>query len=303
MKRALYPMSMLALLFAICEANAQQAFKTPDDAASALVSAVRTDDLKALTTVLGPDGEDIMSSGDPVADAATRDKFLEAYNARHEIAVDGDKATMVIGEEAYPLPIPLVRRDGQWRFDTAAGRDEILYRRIGRNELEAVQASLAYVDAQREYAEKDRTGAGINTYAQRIVSQPGKKDGLYWPAEQGEDPSPLGELVAEATSQGYQVGGGERKPFHGYLFKILTRQGPAARGGEYDYIINGKMIGGFALVAYPAEYGNSGVMTFLVNHDGTVFEKDLGPDTAKIAERMSAFNPDKGWQKVGDTEP
>lgn len=303
MKKALYPLSLLALLSTVCVAGAQQAFKTPDEAASALAGAVKADDIKALTTVLGPEGEDIVSSGDPVADAATREKFLAAYDAKHEIVTDGDKATIVIGQEVFPLPIPLVRKEGQWRFDTAAGREEILFRRIGRNELDAIQASLAYVDAQREYAEKDRAGAGVNTYAQRIVGRPGKKDGLYWPTAQGEDPSPLGEFVAEATSQGYQASGGERKPFHGYYFKILTKQGSAALGGEYEYIVNGKMIGGFALVAWPAEYGNSGVMSFLVNHDGTVFQKDLGPATDKIAERISAFNPDSTWQKVSDTEP
>jgi hypothetical protein len=284
-------------------ASAQQAFKTPDEAASALVSAAKAGDMKALATVLGPDGDDIVSSGDEVADAATRQKFVAAYDAKHRIDMEGDnKAIMVLGQEDYPLPIPLVWKDGQWRFDTAAGRDEILARRIGRNELDAIQASLAYVDAQNEYAEKDRIGAGVNTYAQRIVSQPGKKDGLYWPTSQGEDASPLGELVAEATTQGYRVGGG-RTPFHGYYFKILTKQGLAASGGELDYVVRGKMIGGFALVAYPAEYRNSGVMTFIVNHEGTVFQKDLGPDTAKLAERMTSFNPDQTWQKVSDTEP
>ncbi|MGB2660426.1 MAG: DUF2950 domain-containing protein, partial [Pseudolabrys sp.] len=209
---------------------------------------------------------------------------------------------MVVGPDDYPVPLPLVRKDGMWRFDAAAAREEILARRIGKNELDAIQASLAYVDAQNEYAEKDRTGAGINTYAQRIISQPGKKDGLYWPASQGEDASPLGEIVAQATAQGYRVGGG-RTPFHGYYFKILTSQGPAAPGGEMDYVVRGKMIGGYALVAYPAEYKNSGVMTFIVNHTGNVFEKDLGPNTAKLAERMSSFNPDKTWQKVSDTTP
>ena len=188
-----------------------------------------------------------------------------------------------------------------WRFDTVAGRDEILVRRIGRNELNAIQTCLAYVDAQNEYAEKDRTGAGVKTYAQRIISRPGKKDGLYWSASQGEDASPLGELFAQATAQGYRVGAG-RTPFHGYYFKILTRQGAAAPGGDLDYVVNGKMIGGFALVAYPAEYRNSGVMTFLVSYAGTVFEKDLGPDTAGIAERMTAFNPDRTWKEVAETD-
>jgi hypothetical protein len=284
-------------------ASAQQAFKTPDEAASALASAAKTGDMRALDTVLGPDGEDIVSSGDEVADAASRQKFVAAYDANHQIKMDGaDKAIMVIGPDDFPLPIPLVRKDGMWRFDTAAGREEILFRRIGKNELDAIQTCLAYVDAQNEYSDKDRTGAGIKTYALRIVSQPGKKDGLYWPTSQGEEPSPLGELVAEATTQGYRVEG-ERTPFHGYYFKILTKQGPAAAGGTLDYVVGGKMIGGFGLVAYPAEYRNSGVKTFICSHSGTVYEKDLGSNTAKLAERMSAYNPDKTWTEVKDTEP
>ncbi|HVI14114.1 MAG TPA: DUF2950 domain-containing protein [Pseudolabrys sp.] len=304
MSNTLVSMAVVALLCASTSvATAQQAFKTPEEAATALVGAAKSGDMKAITTVLGPDGDDIVSSGDEVADAATRAKFVTAYDAKHTIAMEGDsKAVMVIGPDDFPLPIPIIRKDGQWRFDTAAGREEILFRRIGENELDAIQSALAYVDAQDEYAEKDRTGAGINTYAQRIISQPGKKDGLYWPTSQGEDPSPLGELIAEATKQGYRVGGG-RTPFHGYYFKILTRQGPAAPGGEADYVVNGKMIGGFALVAYPAEYRNSGVMTFIVNHAGTVFQKDLGPNTVQLAERMTSFNPDKSWQAVTDTEP
>ncbi len=294
-----------AMLFctAASVANAQRAFKSPDEAASALFEAAKTGDKKAIVSVLGPGGNDIVSSGDAVADAATRKKFVAAYDAKHQIALDGDdKATLVIGEKDYPLPIPLVRKDGIWRFDTAAGRREILARRIGKDELDAIQACLAYVDAQNDYAAKDRTGAGVGVYAQRIVSQKGKKNGLYWPTSQGEDPSPLGALVAEATTQGYRVGAG-RTPYHGYYFKVLTKQGAAAPGGELEYIVRGKMIGGFALVAYPAEYRNSGVMTFIVSHDGTVFQKDLGPNTAKLAQRMAAFNPDKSWRKVTDTTP
>ena len=304
MNRTLVSLTIAGLLCTVaCVASAQQAFKTPDEAASALASAAKTGDRKAIVTVLGPDGEDIVSSGDEVADAETRQKFVAAYDAKHQITMEGDnKAIMVIGQEDFPLPIPLVRKEGMWRFDTAVGREEILARRIGKDELDAIQASLAYVDAQNDYAEKDRTGAGVGVYAQRIISQPGKKDGLYWPTAQGEEASPLGEFIAEATAQGYRVGGG-RTPYHGYYYKILTKQGAAAAGGELEYIVKDKMIGGFALVAYPAEYMNSGVMTFIVNHAGTVFQKDLGPDTAKLAERMSAFNPDKTWQKVEDTTP
>jgi Protein of unknown function (DUF2950) len=304
MNRALVSLTIAALFCTTTSiACAQQAFKSPDEAASALAAAAKASDLKALVTVLGPDGEDIVSSGDEVADAETRQKFVAAYDAKHQIAMEGaNKAVMVIGPSDFPLPIPMVLKDGSWRFDTAAGREEILFRRIGKNELDAIQACLAYVDAQNEYAEKDRTGAGINTYAQRIISSSGKKDGLYWPSSPGEEASPLGDLIAQATRQGYRVGG-ERSPYHGYYFKILTEQGAAAPGGELDYVVRGKMIGGFALVAYPAEYRNSGVMTFIVSHVGTVFQKDLGPKTARLAERMSEFNPDRTWQKVSDTTP
>jgi hypothetical protein len=293
---------MLAAMFCAA-ANAQQSFNTPDEAASVLVKAAKADDVKSLVSVLGPGGRDIISSGDTVADVAIREKFFAAYEAKHQVTLaDDNKAILVIGQLGHPFPIPLVRKDGRWRFDTAAGRKEILFRRIGRNEMDVIQVCLAYVDAQNEYAEKDRTGAGMNTYAQHIVSHPGLKDGLYWPTGQGEEPSPLGEFAANAASEGYRVGGG-RAPFHGYYFKILTAQGAAAPGGELDYIVRGKMIGGFALVAYPAEYRNSGVMTFVVSHAGVVFQKDLGPDTAKFVERVTEFNPNKTWQKVPDTEP
>jgi hypothetical protein len=278
-------------------AGAQQSFKSADEAMNALAGAAKGGDQKAVLTILGKDAEDLVSSGDPVDDQATRQRFLTAYDEKHAIEMDGnDKAIMIVGKDDFPFPIPIVRKGEGWRFDTAAGREEILDRRIGRNELDAIQAVLAYVDAQNDYADKDR-GAGTGVYAQRIVSQPGKKDGLYWPSAQGEEESPLGELVADASAQGYKVGGG-RAPFHGYYYKILTKQGAKAPGGELDYVVRGKMIGGFALVAYPAEYRNSGVMTFLVNHDGTVYQKDLGPKTAQTAERMTAYEPDPSWQKV-----
>ena len=277
-----------------------QEYKTPDEAVAALIVAARAADRPALMRVLGPGSAEIVSSGDEVADASARKRVIEAYDTKHRVVPEGtDKAVLIIGNEDWPFPIPLVRKNGSWRFDTAAGRDEILFRRIGRNELNAVQASLAYVDAQHEYAEKGIGGNGV--YAQRIVSQPGKKDGLYWPAQSGEDESPLGELAAAASTAGYRAGQ-QRAPYHGYYYKILTRQGPNAPGGALDYIARGKMIGGFALVAYPAEYRNSGVMTFLVNHQGDIYEKDLGPNTARIASGMTAFNPDNTWQRVTDTD-
>jgi hypothetical protein len=284
-------------------AAAQQTYKTPEAAVGALVATAKSGDQKEALVVLGRDGEDIISSGDKVSDDAARQRFVASYDAKHRIAMEGDnKAVLVIGDNDYPFPIPLVRKDGQWSFDTEAGRREILYRRIGHNELDAIQTCLAYVDAQDEYAEKDRTGAGAGVYAERFVSQPGKKDGLYWSTAQGEDESPLGALFVAASRQGYRAGEG-RSPYHGYYYKILTRQGPAAVGGAADYVVQGKMIGGFALVAYPAEYRNSGVMTFLVNHNGTVFQKDLGPKTAELADAMTSFNPDPSWKRVEVTEP
>jgi hypothetical protein len=305
--RRVPPLALLLSLIAMAVlspasiALAQQGYKTPQLAADALVASARTDDQKAALVVLGRDGEDIISSGDKTSDNAVRQRFVASYEAKHEIAMDGDnKARLVIGDNDYPFPIPLVKKAGLWSFDTEAGRREILFRRIGHNELSAIQTALAYVDAQNEYAEKDRTGTSAGAYAQRFVSENGKKDGLYWPTTQGEE-SPLGELFAAASRQGYRADQG-RSPYHGYYYKILTRQGPAAPGGAADYIVKDRMIGGFALVAYPDEYRNSGVMTFIVNHQGTVFQKDFGPDTEKIAEAMTSFNPDKTWTKVDATE-
>jgi len=298
--------SLIASMFTFVTtstASAEQSFKTTDAAVDALVSAARSNDRKALMEILGRGSSDIVSSGDPVADTASYQRFVSAYDAKHQLSMEGDnKAIMIIGQEDYPFPIPIVRENGTWRFDTGAGREEIIYRRIGANELDTIQTSLAYVDAQNDYAEKDRTGAGKGVYAQHMVSSPGKKDGLYWPDVQGEDQSPLGELAAEAAKQGYRVGAG-RIPYHGYYYKILTKQGAAAPGGELDYVVNGKMIGGFALVAYPAQYRNSGVMTFIVNHNGQVYQKDLGPHTTAIAEKMTSFNPDKTWEKTEAAAP
>ncbi len=286
------------LLFAIPGvASAQQSFATPDEAVAALVEAAKTNNKNALLAILGPEGEDIVSSGDDVQDTAQRGDFVAFYEAKHDIKVEGDTATLIIGQDDFPFPIPLVRENDKWQFDAVAGAEEVIYRRVGRNELNAVEACRAYVDAQTDYADKDRTGAGPGVYAQRIASSPGKKDGLYWPTAEGEEDSPLGEMVAQATRSGYRFAGG-RTPFHGYYYKILTKQGPVAPGGALDYVVQGRMIGGFALVAYPAEYAVSGVMTFIVNHAGTVYEKDLGPNTAQLAEEMTTFNPDRTWKKV-----
>lgn len=288
-----------ALGASVSAAAAQQRFDTAQAAFEALVAAAKANDRKTVLAILGPKAQDIVSSGDPVEDANTKKQFLDAYDAKHSfVTEDGKPATLLIGNEDWPFPIPVVQKDGKWQFDAAAGRDELLARRIGRNELAAIQASLAYYDAQNEYADLYKDGMGQPIYAQRIISSPGKKDGLYWPAAQGEPDSPLGETVAAATKQGYKVGAGPT-PFHGYYYKVLTKQGPSAPGGAVDYVVRGNMIGGFGLLAYPAEYGNSGIASFVVNNDGVVFEKDLGPDTAKTAASMTSFNPDKTWKKAG----
>jgi Protein of unknown function (DUF2950) len=276
----------------------QEQFNTPEEAVGALVNAAKAADPKALLAVLGSDGQEIISSGDPVADNNTREQFVTAYDAKHAIELEGNGAqTLIIGDDDWPFPIPLINNAGKWQFDTKAGLDEILSRRIGRNELSAIQVSQAYVQAQNEYAALDPAGLGRGVYAQRIVSRPGKKDGLYWPTAAGETPSPLGDLAAKASAEGYKPG--EKPiPYHGYYYRILTRQGAAASGGAYNYLVKGKMKGGFALIAVPAEYGNSGIMTFVVNHDGTVFQKDLGPKTATVAAKIDAFAPDQTWTKA-----
>jgi hypothetical protein len=295
-------LGVAAVLIAVISAPAQQRFKTAEEAADALVAAARAGDRDAVMNVLGPGSAQIVSSGDPVADANGRQEFLAAYDAGHRVVTESGKpATLVIGESDWPFPIPIVAKDGEWQFDAAAGREELLARRIGRNELATIQAVLAYYDAQNEFAEMRKDKNGMPIYAQQIISSPNQKDGLYWPAAEGQEESPLGEAVAAATGQGYRVGG-PRAPYHGYYYKILTRWGPTAPGGAIDYVVRGSMIGGFALVAYPAEYGNSGVMTFLVNHKGDVLEKDLGQGTAKIAAGMTSFNPDDTWKRVAVTE-
>jgi hypothetical protein len=279
---------------------AQQAYPSPEEAAASLASALKTGTREAILKILGKDGEDIVTSGDEVADTETRQRFLSAYETRHSIKAEGNKkATLIVGADDFPFPIPLVNNRSGWEFDTAAGRIEILYRRIGRNELDAIQTCLAFVDAQNEYAEKDR-GQGVGVYAQSIVSSPGKKDGLFW--RDDRDPSPLGELAAQASAEGYKAGE-QAAPYHGYYFRIMRGQGSDAPGGALNYVVKGKMIGGFALIAYPAEYGNSGVMTFMVNHAGTVYQKDLGVRTERIVNRIILFDPDQTWKKVSVAAP
>ena len=297
--RAALP-GIMALALLSSPSQAQQSYPTPEDAAAALAAAVKSGQNSAIVKVLGKEAEDIVFSGDEVADADTRQRFTSMYDFRHLIKAERNKkATLMLGPDDFPFAIPLVNTKTGWEFDTDEGRIEVLYRRIGRNELDSIQTCLAFVDAENEYADKDR-GEGADVYAQRIVSTPGKKDGLFW--RDDADPSPLGALVAQASAEGYKTGEGPA-PYHGYYFRILKGQGPDAPGRAFSYVVKGKMIGGFALIAWPAEYGNSGVMTFLVNHVGTVYQKDLGKRTESIASRTTLFDPDQTWKKVDATSP
>ena len=277
--------------------EAQRSFATPDDAVQLLVAALRTDDTRRIHEILGPGSGKLIRSGDAVADDQARDRFVAAFERQWKIEREGrDRALLLLGEKEWPFPFPLVKSRGAWRFDAGSGAQEILHRRIGRNELAAIQVCLAYVDAQRDYALNDGNGDGVRDYAMKLESTPGKRDGLYWATTEGEPRSPLGPLIAQAKAEGYGSGTGE--PYHGYRYKILTGQGEDAPGGAYDYIVKGQMIGGFALVAYPARWGASGVMTFIVNHDGLVYQRNLGKETAATASRMSRFNPDSTWSIV-----
>jgi hypothetical protein len=278
----------------------QEAYSDPENAVKALVDALSANDEKKLIAILGSGGKQLISSGDEVADKTGRERFLKAYQEKNRIVeVNSKKVVLEIGNEDWPFPIPLEKAGKDWRFSTKEGQQEILNRRIGKNELSAIQVCLAYADAQREYASKDRNGDGVLEYAQKFISDPGTKDGLYWESKEGEEQSPLGPLIGEAKKEGYKKkSGNQPTPYHGYLYKILKAQGRSAPRGAYDYVINGRMVGGFAMVAYPAGYGSSGIKTFIISHDGVVYEKDLGKDTASIAHRMVSFNPDNSWRTV-----
>ena len=279
-------------------AVAQRHFATPEEAATALVDMLRSNDQKALIAILGPGGKSLLSSGDPVSDRRVRERFVALYDEKHKLDAGGGKVVLKVGPDDFPLAIPIVPDGPTWRFDTAAGKEEILNRRIGQNELNTIQVCLAYVDAQREYYSRDPDGNSLLQYAQRIASRPGKRDGLYWPTKPGEPESPLGPLASRARGEGYSKRSEQPVPYWGYYYRILTAQGKDAPGGAYSYLAHGQMMGGFALVAYPAQYGVSGVMTFIVNQDGVVYQKNLGPNSAAIARAMKEFNPDSTWTKV-----
>lgn len=274
----------------------QQGFDSSEEAVKSLVEAVRMHNLKRILLVLGPASRDLISSGDEASDRTDREKFLEAYKEMNTLTQkSADTMILSIGIDNWPMPIPLVKKGSRWYFDTQKGRQEILNRRIGRNELSVIDVLHAFVDAQHEYATKDCAGSGKVEFAQKIISTEGKHDGLYWDAKEGEE-SPLGPLVAQAAEEGYA--NPNLQPFHGYYFKILKGQGKYAYGGAYDYIVKGKMILGFAIIAFPAEYGNSGIMTFMVNQQGIIYQKNLGKNTKRKAEAIKIFNPDKTWTKV-----
>jgi len=279
----------------------QKSFQSPEEAGKALFEALRAGDTKELLAIFGPAGKEVISSGDEVADKAARERFVKSYQAMNKLEKETDKkVALIVGNHDWPFPVPIVKKGETWVFDTMAGKEELLNRRIGRNELNSIQTCLAVVDAQREYAMKDRDSDKLLEYAQKFWSTKGKKDGLYWETKEGEEQSPMGNFTAQAAKEGYtpKKPGEKPRPYHGYYFKILKAQGKNAQGGAYDYVVNGKMIGGFALVAYPAEYGASGIMTFITNHDGVVYEKDLGKETVKIASAMTKYDPDKTWKKV-----
>jgi hypothetical protein len=296
----------VVMLAGVCQSafsaeGGQKAFKSAEEAVKALAKAAKGDDTKALLAILGSSGKELIFSGDEVADKAGREHFIKAFEEMNILVNESEtKVILHVGNGDWPFPIPVVKKGDSWLFDTTAGKEEVLNRRVGRNELNAIQVCLAYVDAQREYALKDKASGRLLEYAQRLISRKGMKDGLYWEAKEDEPQSPLGPLMVKAATEGYsgERPVGKRSPYHGYYYRILKSQGKHASGGEYEYVVKGKMIGGFALVAYPAEYGNSGVMTLIVNQDGVVYEKNLGKDTEKIAAAMKKFDPDKTWKKA-----
>lgn len=274
----------------------QPAYDSPQAAVDALVAALRQKDAAALQRILGPDNRRLIDSGDSAADREAWARFVAEYDARHTIQMRGDsEATVNVGASDWPMPIPIVKEPSGWVFDTAAGVEELIGRRIGRNELDAIQVCLAFVDMEREYAEIDRNGDGTLEYAARLVSTPGKHDGLYWASKAGEPQSPAGPRLAAANPQPRKAGASPT-PFHGYYYRILTKQGSHAPGGTRDYVVQGKLIGGVALVAWPASYLSTGVKTFMCGLDGVVLEKDLGPGTPAKVAKITAYDPDSGWK-------
>jgi len=280
-------------------ANKPRTFSTPEGAANALIDAAEQFDVPALEQIFGPDGNDIIHTGEPAHDQEVAKEFAQQARTRMQVSVDPKtkrRAFISVGNDEWPFPVPIVKTGTTWSFDTKAGLNEILLRRIGRNELDAIEISRGFVEAQHEYAETKHDGSRVNQYAQKIISSPGKQDGLAWQNPDGKWDGPIGENVARAIERGYATG--KEQPYHGYLFRVLKGQGPDAPLGQLDYVVNGAMIGGFALIAVPAEYRVTGVMTFMVSNDGVVYQKDLGPNTLDLAKKIDRFNPDKSWTPV-----
>jgi Protein of unknown function (DUF2950) len=286
---------------AAAQAAQQRTFGSPEDAVKALVETVKTGKIDQLLTIFGPDGQELIASSDPATARANREVFAVAIREQWRLADEGpNRKTLVIGNEDWPFPVPLVKEASGWRFDTAAGKEEVLARRIGRNELATIETARAYVTAQKRYAQQGHDGKPPGVYATKFHSDPGKENGLYWPTTKGQKRSPLGDLVAQAAAEGRPIAGKDAQPspFHGYYFKILTAQGAAVSGGAKSYVVKGDMSGGFALIAWPAQYDATGVMTFLVNQDGIVLEKDLGPGTDAAARKITSYNPDASWRQA-----
>jgi hypothetical protein len=277
-------------------------FATPEEAVTAMVAALEKGDVALLGRLLGPGAEEVVSSGDPVADKADRESFVASYREKYELVADGgDKRVLQVGARDWPVPVPVVQRNGRWYLDGAEGADEIIYRRVGENELGAIAVARGYVDAQQEYAAAARDGNPPGVYAQKLLSDPDRQNGLYWPTTGDEPPSPAGPFVASAGSEGYRRGAeDQRVPYHGYYYRSLYGQGASASGGARNYFVDGLLTDGFALIAWPADYGVSGVKTFIVNQDGVVYEKDLGEDTATAVEMIQDFDPDTAWKPAED---
>ena len=287
----------------VAPAPAHASFATPDEAVAALVLAVQHADTSTLQTLLGPGTEKLLSSGDPVEDKRGRESFLTRYQAHHElVAGSPNDLVLLVGEDLWPLPIPLVRTADRWSFDGAAGAQELVLRRIGANELRTIDVMRGFVAAQEDYAASGHDGAPAGIYAMHLRSSPGKQDGLYWETAPGQAQSPAGPLLADATAEGYAVSGDLKSPYHGYYYSLLNSQGPDANGGARPYLQDGKLTGGFAALAYPAEYGASGIMTFMVNQDGTVWQRDLGSSTPAKARAIDSFNPDADWTPIAPEE-
>ncbi len=286
----------------VAHAVDQRTFASAQDAVTALVQASESGNQEEMLAIFGDSGKDLVYSGDPVQDKKSRESFVKSYNTKHSLVADGNEMVLQVGPNNWPMPIPLVNDGGKWRFDTAAGQQELVYRRIGHNELGAIAVCRGYIGAQEDYAAAGHDGLPAGLYAQKLVSDPGKQNGLHWDTAEGEPPSPAGPFLANAGGEGYSGAGlgGKSQPYHGYLYRILKGQGAAAKGGAKNYVTDGKLSGGVALVAYPAQYKVSGVMTFIIDMDGVVYQKNLGDQTPTLAGAMTTYNPDSSWTKVTD---